>query len=260
MKLSIVIAAYNEEEIISPLTEALIQTLDGMEGVAWELIYVIEGTDSTHSQAQEFAQRRPEIRILYNEHPSGLGRASQRGFASVAADADYVVTMDADFNHQPNEIPRLVMAIEKTSADIIVGSRLVEHSSVKGVPMWKWILSRIVNRAMRILMGVRANDMTSGFRVYRANSLRQIRFSNAGFAFLPEILIRAVGMNMKIVEQPISFVFREAGVSKMALTATSLSYIRLFLRYSVPSYVYVVVAILLFGRLFCMILAPHLAR
>ena len=230
MKITVVIAAYNEAENIRPLTQRLIKTLDSSYGDAWNLIYVIEGTDGTVEIAREFALVRPAIEIQYAESPSGLGNAFRRGFDAIPSDADFVVTMDADQNHQPEEIPRLLAVIREREADVVVGSRRVDDSEVEGMPLWKSAISGLVNRLMRIIMGVRVNDMTSGFRVYRAPALRKIRFSNAGFAFLPEILIDAAARRFKIVEEPIRFVFREAGESKMQIAATGLSYIRLFAR------------------------------
>ena len=141
--------------------------------------------------------------------------------------------MDADQNHQPEEIPRLLATARDAGADIVVGSRRIEDSEVEGMPFWKSTLSGLVNRAMRLMMGVQVNDMTSGFRIYRARVLRQIRFESVGFAFLPEILVLAAGRHYKIVEEPIRFVFREAGDSKMRISSTGLSYVRLLARLSI---------------------------
>lgn len=232
MKVTLVIAAYNEAENIGPLTQRLIRTLDSLEGSSWNLIYVIEGTDGTVEIAREFAVTRPVIEIQHAESPSGLGNAFRRGFNAIPSDADFVVTMDADQNHQPEEIPRLLAVAREKEADIVVGSRRVKDSEVQGMPLWKSAISGLVNHVMRIMMGAQIKDMTSGFRVYRADVLRHIRFDNAGFAFLPEILINAAAKRYKIVEEPIRFVFREAGESKMQISATGLSYIRLFVRHS----------------------------
>src|SRR5271169_5005240 len=101
MKTTVVIAAYNESATIRTLTTRLVRALDAIEYASWKLIYVIDGTDGTVEIAREFAARRPEIEILHNERPSGLGRAFVRGFQAIPDDTDYVVTMDADLNHQP---------------------------------------------------------------------------------------------------------------------------------------------------------------
>jgi hypothetical protein len=80
---------------------------------------------------------------------------------------------------------------------------------------------------MRIVFGLRVRDKTSGFRVYRAEALRQTSFENDNFAFLPEILLRANALGMRIVEEPIHFIFRREGVSKMHIATTALSYLTL---------------------------------
>jgi dolichol-phosphate mannosyltransferase len=228
MKIAVVIAAYNESETIRPLTVRLIDALDAIADSSWKLIYVIDGTDGTAEIARQFSSQRAEIEVIHNEQPSGLGRAFLRGFREMPDATDYVVTMDADLNHQPEEIAKLLAIAQDTGADIVVGSRRLRQSTVVRMPLWKSVLSQTVNRMMHFLMGVRVNDLTSGFRVYRASALRQIRFENVGFAFLPEILIDAASKKFKIVEGPIRFVFREVGESKMHFVSTSISYLRLF--------------------------------
>ncbi len=229
MKISVVIAAYNEADNIGPLTERLILTLQSLkDAAAWELIYVIEGTDRTRVIAEEFARQYCQIRILYNEEPSGLANAFRRGFGAIAPDADLVVTMDADLNHQPEEIPQLVNALYARDADIVVGSRKVEGSATAGTPLWKRTLSDAGNRYMRAFIGMPVADMTSGYRVYRFPALKEIAFSSKGFAFLPEILMHAHAAGSRIEEEPIQFIFRVAGESKMRLLPTALSYTKLF--------------------------------
>jgi dolichol-phosphate mannosyltransferase len=233
MKIAIVIAAYDEADTIGPLTARLLTVMDSMEACSWHLIYVIEGTDGTVEIARSFALDRPEIEIIYHERPNGLGRAFMRGFQSVPAGSDFIITMDADLNHQPEEIPRMLAAAVQTGADIVVGSRRINEAKISGMPVWKDALSRTVNRMMQYVMGVRINDLTSGFRVYRADALRRIHFESVGFAFLPEILIDATCRRLKIVEEPIHFVVREVGQSKLQVLATSVSYLRLFARRSI---------------------------
>ncbi len=227
MKISVVIAAYNEAENIGPLTSRIISTLTSLHDIGWELIYVIEGTDATRRIAEEFASQHAQIRILYDPEPSGLANASRKGFSSVSTDSDLVVTMDADLNHQPEEIPRLVNALLARNADIVVGSRKVTGSTVTGTPLWKKTLSDTFNRSMRALIGMPVADMTSGYRVYRYPVLSRITFDNSGFAFLPEILLCARSAGHVIVEEPIQFIFRVSGSSKMSLLPTMISYTKL---------------------------------
>jgi dolichol-phosphate mannosyltransferase len=113
-------------------------------------------------------------------------------------------------------------------ADIVVGSRKMRGSLTDGFPLWKAALSDSVNRFMRRVLGTPVADQTSGFRVYRSDAIRNVSFDNTGFAFLPEILVQAHARGMVIVEEPIHFIFRKEGVSKMNLAATAWSYLFLF--------------------------------
>lgn len=224
-RISIVIAAYDERENIESLTRRIEKSVKNLG--TWELLYVVEGTDGTLAIAERLASEIPNIRILYEERPGGLGRAFRRGFAAVAPASDRIITMDADLNHQPEEIPRLLRALQDRHADILVGSRFVEGGRAEGTPAWKVALSGTLNVILRILFGLRIKDKTSGFRVYRAEALRALTFENDNFAFLPELLIRANASGMRIVEEPIHFIFRREGVSKMHLLTTTLSYLSL---------------------------------
>lgn len=225
MKLSVVIAAYDEAGSIAALFERLERTLVAMPEVTPEAIFVVEGTDGTHGVLSDLSARLPWVRILYREAPSGLGAAFRRGFAAVADDADYVVTLDADLNHRPEEIPRLLEAAIARDADVLVGSRFVAGAEVEGTPLWKRALSGGVNRLMRPLYGLAVRDKTSGFRIYRARALRRLEFGSDAFAFLPELLIAAERADFHIVEEPIHFTYRREGRSKMAFWGTSWSYL-----------------------------------
>ena len=225
MNVSVVIAAYNEAANLPTLTIRLMKALDSIPGSTWRLVYVIEGKDGSREIAEGFSRERPEIKVIYGEQPSGLGNAFRKGFNAVPSDTDVLVTMDADLNHQPEEIHRLVDALESHNADIVIGSRKVTGSTIVGTPLWKRILSDVLNVVMKRMMSMPVADQTSGFRVYRYSSFRHISYNNTGFAFLPEILISAHHRGLQIREERIQFVFREQGSSKMSIWATSMSYI-----------------------------------
>jgi len=223
----VVIAAYDEEENVEPLTRRLAASLSSLAGWSWEIVYVVEGTDGTREILEGLAAEIPGLRILYQERPSGIGNAFRRGFAAVPPDADWVATLDADLNHQPEEIPRLLEAASRRGCDVLVGSRFLEASEVEGTPLWKRFLSGTINQLMRFLYGLRVKDKTSGFRVYRAEVLRGLEFESSAFAFLPEILIRAHRAGYVLGEEPIRFTYRQEGRSKMAIWGTTVSYLKL---------------------------------
>jgi glycosyltransferase involved in cell wall biosynthesis len=227
VKIVAVIAAWNERENIEAVTRRLHGTLRMMPGAAFEIVYVIEGEDGTRELVESLEAELGGIRILYEPRPRGLGAAFRRGFAAVGPDADLVVTMDADLNHQPEEIPRLVAALQASNADLVIGSRVVHGSEVTGTPAWKRVLSGTLNSIMHVLFGGTVRDKTSGFRVYRAEVLRNVRHHQNDFSFLPEIAIRAQKAGYRIREEPIHFIYRREGESKMKFWPTSLSYLSL---------------------------------
>jgi dolichol-phosphate mannosyltransferase len=250
LEISVVVAAYDEAANIEPLTRRLAAALGRMAGATWELVFVVEGEDGTREALQRLAAELGRLRILYRAERRGLGEAFRRGFAAVGDDADYVVTLDADLNHLPEEIPRLIAEARRSGCDILVGSRFLPGSKVEGIPLWKRATSIAVNRLMSWLYGLRVRDKTSGFRVYRAAALRRLRYRSDSFAFLPELLIDARRRGYRIVEQPIHFRYRQLGRSKMGFWSTSLSYLRLLLplrRVRVERRQWAVLALLLAG-------------
>ena len=227
-RLCVVIAAYDEESNVEPLLRRLHGVLTVQPDLAWRILFVVEGVDRTREILEALAgELGGDIRVLYGPRPSGLGMAFRRGFAAVPDDTDVVVTMDADLNHQPEEIPRLLAARAATGADILIGSRFIAGSRVEGTPLWKRSLSGLLNGVMRWRYGLRVVDKTSGFRVYRAAVLSRLTFANPDFAFLPELLVRAQRAGYRLAEEPIHFVFRRQGTSKLRFWETSFSYLRL---------------------------------
>lgn len=224
MLISAVIAAYDERDNVVPLTRRLREALDSIPGARWEIVYVVEGSDGTREALESLANEIPGLRVLYREHPSGLGAAFRRGFAEIPPGTDYIVTMDADLNHQPEEIPRLLEAAVRRDLDILIGSRFVRGGRIEGTPAWKRTLSGTMNVLMRWLWGLPVRDKTSGYRVYRAASLRLLKHHLDDFAFLPELLILAHRLGMTVGEEPIRFVYRVHGTSKMAILKTIRSY------------------------------------
>ncbi|HEV3075536.1 MAG TPA: glycosyltransferase family 2 protein, partial [Thermoanaerobaculia bacterium] len=160
MQLSVVIAAYDEVACVEALARRLADSLSTIPGCAWEIVFVVEGEDGTREALECLAREIGPLRILYRLERTGLGAAFRRGFAAIAPDADYVVTMDADLNHQPEEIPRLLAAAQRLACDVLVGSRFVSGSVVVGTPLAKRLLSHLVNRLMSPLYGLRVRDKT----------------------------------------------------------------------------------------------------
>jgi dolichol-phosphate mannosyltransferase len=230
MKLVAVIAAMDERDNVGPLCRRLLATLRALPGLDFEVIFVVEGEDGTEAALAGLAAS--EIRVLRPDRARGLGAAFRLGFAAVPADADLVVTLDADLNHAPEDIPRLIGALDAARVDIVIGSRHLPGARIVGQPAWKRLLSRVGNAVARRRFATEVGDLTSGFRLYRAAALRRLAFRSDGFAFLPELLAAATALDLRIVEEPIEFVHRVHGRSKLRLWPTARDYLRLLARRS----------------------------
>ncbi len=120
MKISAVIPVYNEEEVIDEFYGRLVDSLAGLGD--YELIFVVEGNDGTLQKLSQLSGINPKVRVDYHAKRLGLGKAFKQGLSLVSKDADFVLTMDADLNHNPEEIGRLLKA--SSDADIVGRSAL----------------------------------------------------------------------------------------------------------------------------------------
>ncbi len=175
--------------------------------------------DGTGKLAEETAAQLGNISVLHRAAKQGLGSAYRNGFAQVlAGDCDVVVSMDCDFSHDPTAIAALVSRIEG-GADAVVGSRYVPGGGTVNWPTHRRLLSRWGNRYTSGVLRLHIHDCTSGFRAYRASALRAIEPTSTqaeGYAFLTELVRRLVRQNYSVVEEPITFIDREFGTSKMS--------------------------------------------
>ena len=176
--------------------------------------------DGTGRLADSLAADVPEIAVLHRARKDGLGPAYGAGFdRALDEGAEIVIEMDADFSHDPADLPRLVAALEE-GADVAIGSRYVPGGSTPDWPVHRRFLSRGGNLYARKMLGIPIRDATAGFRAFTANSLRRLPYREAeasGYGFQVEMAWRAHQAGMRITEVPITFRDRARGTSKMGL-------------------------------------------
>lgn len=174
--------------------------------------------DGTGELADRLAGDLPGVSVLHRPEKAGLGPAYAAGFeAALAEGADILCEMDADFSHDPEDVPRLVDAVRR-GADLAIGSRYVPGGGIPDWPIVRRLLSKGGNVYARAMLGLPVHDATAGFRAYKASALRLLRpetCQSAGYAFQIEMTRRAVDAGLRIVEVPITFRDRAAGTSKM---------------------------------------------
>jgi dolichol-phosphate mannosyltransferase len=211
-KAVVCLPTYNERENLEAMLRAL-----GDKG-ARVLVIDDNSPDGTGELADRLAQQLDYVDVLHRERKEGLGPAYLAGFRRALADgAELILEMDCDFSHDPNDVPRLVAAVE--DADVALGSRYVEGGAVRNWGVLRRFVSAGGSWYARVLLGVRIRDLTGGFKCYRREVLETIDLDaihSKGYAFQIETTFRALRAGFRVVEIPITFVDREAGGSKMS--------------------------------------------
>lgn len=174
--------------------------------------------DGTAAIVSKLARSDARLAVLVRPDKSGLGRAYLSGFSYALDNGyEYVVEIDADGSHDPAELPRMLeLAIQ--GADLVIGSRWVPGGRVSNWSKTRQAISRAGNRYSRIMLGSRVSDITAGFRVFRADTLRLLLAeptSSQGYCFQIEMAWHTERAGLTIVEHPITFEERAEGVSKM---------------------------------------------
>ena len=189
-----------------------------------DVLVIDDGSpDGTGEIADKLAASDEQVHVLHRTEKSGLGTAYVVGFGwALERGYDVVVEMDADGSHQPEELPRLLAAIDPAGpqkADLVLGSRWVDGGVVKNWPRSRLLLSRGGNAYVRAALGLHLRDATGGYRAYRARVLRTLPLdtvASQGYCFQVDLAWRAWRAGFKVVEVPITFVERTHGQSKMS--------------------------------------------
>ena len=175
--------------------------------------------DGTGELADRLAAELDYVEVLHRERKEGLGPAYLAGFRhALSGDAQFVLEMDCDFSHDPNDVPRLIAAVAD-GADVALGSRYVPGGGVRNWGLLRRVISAGGSLYARVVLGVQVRDLTGGFKCYRRSVLETIELDSIhskGYAFQIETTYRALRAGFEVVEVPITFADREVGGSKMS--------------------------------------------
>ena len=212
----VIIPTYNEKENI----ENIIRAVFGLEKTFHILIIEDGSPDGTASIVKELQKEFPErLFMIERKGKLGLGTAYICGFKwAVEHKYDYIFEMDADFSHNPNDLPRLYDACANEGFDVAIGSRYVSGVNVVNWPMGRVLMSYYASKYVRFITGIKVKDTTAGFKCYRREVLETIELDKVrfkGYAFQIEMKFTAHKCGFKIKEVPVIFVNRELGTSKM---------------------------------------------
>jgi dolichol-phosphate mannosyltransferase len=218
----LILPTYNEADNLEALVRAVLPQLEGT-GLAHTVLVVDDGSpDGTGEIADRLAADLSPVRVLHRARKQGLGRAYLAGFElALDAGADLMMEMDADFSHDPRDVPRLIAAAG--AADLVLGSRYVPGGGVENWGLRRRLLSRGGCAYARVLLRVPVRDLTGGFKCFNRRVLEAIDLADVradGYAFQIELTYRAVRAGFRVAEVPILFRERRDGASKMTARVT----------------------------------------
>ena len=210
----VIVPTYDERENLRPITERLFAAVPSVH-----LLVVDDGSpDGTGQLADELAAADPRVHVLHRSEKAGLGAAYIAGFTWARQHGyDVVVEMDADGSHSPEQLPRLLSALEH--ADLVLGSRWVDGGEVVNWPKSRELLSRGGNAYTRAVLRLPLQDATGGYRAYRRcvlDALPLDRVASQGYCFQVDLAWQTWRAGFDVAEVPITFVERERGRSKMS--------------------------------------------
>ena len=225
---SIIIPAYNESLNIRETVTRVAERLRA-ETIPFEVVVVNDhSTDDTPLAVEEIRRQFPEVRLVDNTSPGGLGRAIRCGLANYTG--DIVAIVMADLSDSPEDIVRCYRKIEE-GYDCVFGSRFMRGSKVSQYPPIKLVVNRIGNYVIRLLFLTRYNDLTNAFKVYRRHVIDSISPLHAShFNITIEMSLSALIRRYRIAMIPISWSGRTAGVSNLKLRAMGRRYVATMLK------------------------------
>ena len=221
MKLAVVIPTYNEKETIQSLIEKLFSEIKPIVDELHVVIIDDSSPDGTANIVTDLSDKFQKISLIQRPTKLGLGAAYKDGFNHVLEkiDSDLIVQMDADHSHNPLEIVTMLQEIE--GYDFVVASRHMPNSSIVGWGVGRQMTHSFAGIIARISARIDIKDSTSGFRMFKRETLQSIEFDKIesdGFAFQIEMLYQLKQKGFRGLEMPTIFVNRKSGKSKMGGT------------------------------------------
>lgn len=207
-KVSILIPTYNERNNVVPLLEQILHTLAHKD---IEVVVIDDNSpDGTGDVIESNFGKDERVKLIRRQGKMGLGSAIIDGLN--LSSGTYIITMDADLSHRPDDLLKLLAPCEYT--DIVVGSRYIQGSRIKGWPLIRKIASIVAIRISHMLINIPVKDTTSGFALFRRKVLEDVspQLNPKGFKFLLEVLVKTSAVRIK--EVPITFQNRSSGTSK----------------------------------------------
>ena len=214
-KTLVIVPTYNERDNLPALVKRVFSLPVKVD------LLIVDGnsTDGTAQLADEFTKTNPGFHVLHQEEKNGLGRAYIAGFKwALERDYEFIMEMDGDLSHNPDEIPNFIRTALEQSADCVIGTRYSNGIRVINWPLKRLILSMGAGVYVRTILGLPVSDPTGGFKLFRRGALQSLDLDavrSNGYSFQIELSHKLWLKGMKISETPIIFAERVLGFSKI---------------------------------------------
>jgi dolichol-phosphate mannosyltransferase len=225
----IVIGTYNERDNIKPLLDEIFKAKPDLD-----ILFVDDNSpDGTGQLIEEIAAADKRVRVIHRPGKMGLGSAYRTAFRQLleTTKPEYIFELDADFSHDPAQIPQFIAKIE-SGYDLVIGARYIPGGSTPTWNAYRKAISWSANIYARILLGWHIHDYTTGYRVYRAKKLASIDLDavkSEGYSFQIEMAFTFAECGFKVGEVPIRFIDRTVGKSKFSRKIVFEAMFRVFL-------------------------------
>ncbi len=228
MKVAIVVPAHNEEENIEKLVNEINEILRRLKIENQIIIVDDNSNDKTSTILKDLSKEMTNLTPVYrNDGVCGVGLTLREGLKA-AKNSDIIVTMDGDFSHNPNEIPKLIQGI-KSGADLVIGSRYMK-GGMADMPRSRIIISGLYNLLSKIFLRTSIHDLTTGFRAMRKRAIEKIELTSEGFEIHPEIHLKIYKKGFNVIEVPIHYHRRGGGTSKLRYLQVGPGYLKVVFR------------------------------
>jgi glycosyltransferase involved in cell wall biosynthesis len=199
MKLSIVIPVYNEKDTLEEIFRLVQATPYDKEIIAVD----DASTDGSALILSQLAEKYDNVKVFYHETNQGKGAALRTGFAKVSGDV--VIIQDADLEYRPVDYPALLEPIDSGEADVVYGSRLVGARPHRVLYFWHYMGNRAVTTLSNMFTNLNLSDMETGYKVFKAEVLKDIRIKSNRFGVEPELTAKIAKQRCRVFEVPISY-------------------------------------------------------
>lgn len=216
MKLSVVIPAHDEEGSIAEAIESLVQAFDKYR-IVHEIFVVNDNSkDKTLEILEELSKVHPSLKYETNAGPNGFGYAVRYGLERFSGDC--VAVMMADLSDDPDDLIRFYNKMIEGDYDCVFGSRFIKGGKLTDYPFLKWIINRLANFIIRLVIGIKYNDSTNAFKLYKRHTIEGIKpFLSPHFNLTIELPLKAIIRGYSYVVVPNSWTNRKHGVSKLKI-------------------------------------------